>query len=48
VINTGIFTNAEAVKGTRSRIRFEDGNLVYTQRGTFASDHVPIWAVLKF
>ena len=48
VIESGIFTNAEAVKGTRSHIRFQSDNFTYTTRGTFASDHVPVWTILKF
>ena len=48
VLSSGIFTHAEAVRGTRSRIRFSDGEIVYTTRGDFASDHVPVWTILKF
>lgn len=46
--DVGIFTGASAVVGTRSRIRFEEDQLVYTTRGSFASDHVPVWAVFRF
>ena len=48
VLSSGIFTHAEAVKGTRSRIRFAGDEIVYTTRGDFASDHVPVWTILKF
>ncbi len=48
VQSSGIFTRAEAVKGTRSRIRFSGDEIVYTTRGDFASDHVPVWTILKF
>ena len=48
VVASGIFTRAEAVRGSRSRIRFQGDNVVYTRRGTFASDHVPVWTILKF
>lgn len=48
VKDVGVFTGASAVVGTRSRIRFEDDKLVYTTRGSFASDHVPVWAVFQF
>ncbi len=48
VQSSGIFTRAEAVRGTRSRIRFSDGEIVYATRGDFASDHVPVWTILKF
>ncbi|MYD64093.1 MAG: hypothetical protein F4W91_23925 [Gemmatimonadetes bacterium] len=48
VLSSGIFTHAEAVKGNRSRIRFSDGEIVYTIRGDLASDHVPVWTILKF
>ncbi len=45
---SGIFTHAEAVKGSRSRVRFYGNKIVYTKRGDFASDHVPVWTILKF
>ena len=48
VHSSGIFTHAEAVRGTRSRIRFSGDEIVYTTRGDFASDHVPVWTILKF
>ena len=48
VQSSGVFTHAEAVKGTRSRIRFSGDEIVYTTRGDFASDHVPVWTILKF
>ena len=48
VHSSGIFTHAEAVRGTRSRIRFSGDEINYTTRGDFASDHVPVWTILKF
>lgn len=48
VQSSGIFTHAEAVRGTRSRIRFTGDEIVYATRGDFASDHVPVWTILKF
>lgn len=48
VKQVGVFTGASAVVGKRSRIRFEGDDLIYTTRGDFASDHVPVWAVLRF
>ncbi len=48
VIQSNILTHPEAVKGTRSRIRFQGDELTYTTRGDFASDHVPVWTTLKF
>ena len=45
---SGVFTRAEAVRGNRSRIRLSGDEVVYTNRGTFASDHVPVWTILKF
>ena len=48
VVDCGVFTGASAVVGTRSRVRFQGNDLFYTNRGNFASDHVPVWAVLKF
>ena len=48
VTGSGILNTTAAVKGTRSRIRIQGDALTYTTRGTFASDHVPVWATLKF
>ncbi|MBT4140748.1 MAG: hypothetical protein HOE48_22740 [Candidatus Latescibacteria bacterium] len=48
VLDRGVFTGASAVVGKRSQIRFEEGDLKYVTRGDFASDHVPVWAILKF
>ena len=48
LMDRGVFTGASAVVGKRSRIRFEGDELKYVTRGDFASDHVPVWAVLKF
>ena len=48
VLSSGVFTHAEAVRGTRSRISFSGDEIVYTTRGDFASDHVPVWTILKF
>lgn len=48
VLDRGVFTGASAVVGKRSRVRFEDDALKYVTRGDFASDHVPVWAVLRF
>jgi len=48
VKEVGVFTSASAVVGKRSRIRFQGDDLIYTTRGDFASDHVPVWAVLRF
>ena len=48
VVDRGVFMGASAVVGTRSRVRFQGNDLFYTTRGNFASDHVPVWAVLKF
>ena len=48
VVDRGVFTGASAVVGMRSRIRFKGDDLSYTTRGSFASDHVPVWALLKF
>lgn len=48
VIDRGVFTGSSAVIGKRSRVRFEGNDLKYVTRGDFASDHVPVWAVLQF
>lgn len=48
VVAAGVFNYAVAVKGSRSRIRFEEQGLVYTERGSLASDHIPVWVALEF
>ncbi|MDA0709283.1 MAG: endonuclease/exonuclease/phosphatase family protein [bacterium] len=48
VMGHGVFTGASAVVGKRSRAHLQGDALSYTVRGDFASDHVPVWAVLKF
>ena len=42
----GIFNKSVAARGKSSRIKFQDGKLIYTLRGSFASDHVPVWMQL--
>lgn len=44
---SGVFNKSVAVRGQSSRIKFQDGELIYTRRGAFASDHVPVWMVLN-
>jgi endonuclease/exonuclease/phosphatase family metal-dependent hydrolase len=48
VLNAGIFINSAAVSGKMSKIKFTKQGLVYTFRGDFASDHVPVYLDLKF
>jgi endonuclease/exonuclease/phosphatase family metal-dependent hydrolase len=48
VQDVGVFDRASAVAGERSSVHFQGDQLIYTKRGDFASDHVPVWAVLKF
>ena len=48
VVDAGILNISEAVTGIRSRIQITSDTLTYTTRGTFASDHVPVWTILKF
>ncbi len=43
VRDVGVFNRTIAVRGIPSRIRFIEGQLVYTRRGTLPSDHVPVW-----
>jgi hypothetical protein len=45
---SGVFNSSEAVKGTRSRTKFMEDGVIYTQRGSLASDHLPVWAIFKF
>lgn len=47
LLDRGIVNIRAAAAGQPSRIRFVDGKLVYTRRGEFASDHVPVWAVFQ-
>lgn len=42
VVNQGM-----AVRGEESKIRFNRGRLIYTHRGSLASDHVPVWVELE-
>lgn len=42
-----VYNGTAAIFGDRSRIRFTDNGLVYTFRGTQASDHVPVWVRLE-
>lgn len=44
---SGIFHKTAAVRGESSKIKFQDGKLIYTRRGAFASDHVPVWLVIN-
>ena len=47
VTAAGVFNRSVAIKGKGTRIEFVDGKLHYTERGTLASDHVPVWVILK-
>lgn len=47
-INSGVFNGSEAVRGKPSKIKFVEDGVIYTVRGSLASDHLPVWAVLKF
>ena len=46
VTQSGVYSGFEAIQGTKSRIKFEKSGLVYTHRGTLASDHLPVWVIL--
>lgn len=48
LLDTGVFNKAIAVQGEPSKVRFIEGKLHYSQRGSLASDHVPVWTVLSF
>ncbi len=43
VRDVGVFNRTIAVRGSRSRIEFIEGQLVYHKRGSLPSDHVPVW-----
>ncbi len=45
---SGVFVSGAAVRGTKSKIKFTKEGLIYTFRGSFASDHVPVYTDLKF
>jgi len=47
-VNSGVFNGSEAVRGIPSKTRFVADGVIYTRRGSLASDHLPAWAVLKF
>jgi len=47
-VNSGVFNGSAAVKGIASKTRFVDDGVVYTRRGSLASDHLPVWAIFKF
>ncbi|MCB0259023.1 MAG: endonuclease/exonuclease/phosphatase family protein [Calditrichaeota bacterium] len=47
VTAVGVLNQAVAVKGTPSHIKFSDRGLEYTERGTLASDHIPVWITLS-
>jgi hypothetical protein len=36
-----------AVKGQQSRVKFVEEKLVYLERGSLASDHIPVWITLE-
>jgi endonuclease/exonuclease/phosphatase family metal-dependent hydrolase len=43
---TGVFNHSIAVTGRASRIKFSNDRIIYTRRGSFASDHVPVWILI--
>jgi endonuclease/exonuclease/phosphatase family metal-dependent hydrolase len=47
VAAVGIFDRSVAIAGRPSRVEFINGKLQYTERRDLASDHVPVWAILK-
>jgi len=44
----GILNTASAVQGTPSKARFTDYGVEYPRRGSFASDHLPVWVLIEF
>ncbi|MFQ5824908.1 MAG: hypothetical protein ACE5JB_12695, partial [bacterium] len=48
VMDFGVLNHAVAIHGEPSKIKFIDDELVYKNRGSLASDHVPVWTILKF
>ncbi len=47
-VKSGIFNRSIAVIGESSKVKFVDDGLIYTERGSLASDHLPVWVMLKF
>ena len=47
-VDSGVFNRSEAVRGIASKTRFTENGVVYTRRGSLASDHLPVWASFKF
>lgn len=47
VTAVGVYNRTVAITGRPSRIEFINGKLHYTERRDLASDHVPVWAILK-
>jgi endonuclease/exonuclease/phosphatase family metal-dependent hydrolase len=48
VKKVGILHTASAVQGTPSKARFTNYGIEYPRRGSFASDHLPVWVLLEF
>lgn len=47
VAQVGVLNYASAINGDESKIRFEQDSLRYLHRGSLASDHIPVWAILN-
>lgn len=47
-VGSGVFNGSAAVKGIPSKTKFVEDGVVYTQRGSLASDHLPVWAIFEF
>lgn len=47
-VKSGVFNGSEAVKGIPSKTRFTKDGVIYTQRGSLASDHLPVYAIFEF
>lgn len=46
VKEVSLYTKPIAVTGSKSSIKFKNDKLIYTKRGDFASDHIPVWIEL--
>ncbi|MFQ6113983.1 MAG: endonuclease/exonuclease/phosphatase family protein [bacterium] len=48
VADSGVLNYSAAIKGELSKIKFVHDQLTYINRGSLASDHIPVWTILKF
>jgi len=47
IVSSGVYSGTEAVQGTETKIKFIEGDIHYTRRGSLPSDHVPVWVEIS-